>query len=86
MATSSESFQQVKDILRKLDRSIDAARTRRLGHGPQPTTAPVTGTNGLTSTFHHDPASTTVGKAENGMNGSSQPRPTNRARPLIRND
>lgn len=31
MATSREAFTQVKDILRKLDRSIDAARERRTG-------------------------------------------------------
>jgi len=31
MATSREAFTQVKDILRKLDRSIDDARERRTG-------------------------------------------------------
>jgi hypothetical protein len=30
MATSPETFNQVRDILRKLDRSIDNARNRRL--------------------------------------------------------
>lgn len=30
MPTSPESFNKVRDILRKLDRSIDAARDRRL--------------------------------------------------------
>ncbi len=35
MATSREAFSQVKDILRKLDRSIDAARERRTGD-PRP--------------------------------------------------
>lgn len=32
MATSREAFTQVKDILRKLDRSIDDARERRTGN------------------------------------------------------
>ncbi len=32
MPTSPESFSQVKNILRKLDESIDAARGRRLEH------------------------------------------------------
>lgn len=30
MATSPETFRQVRDILKKLDRSIDTARDRRL--------------------------------------------------------
>lgn len=30
MATSPETFRQVRDILKKLDRSIDSARDRRL--------------------------------------------------------
>lgn len=30
MATSPEAFNQVRDILKKLDRSIDSARDRRL--------------------------------------------------------
>ncbi|MEM8834891.1 MAG: hypothetical protein AAGD00_03630 [Planctomycetota bacterium] len=34
--TSPETFNQVKSILKKLDRSIDNARTRRLG-GDEPT-------------------------------------------------
>lgn len=33
MAISPETFAQVKDILRKLDRSIDDARTRRTRTG-----------------------------------------------------
>jgi hypothetical protein len=46
MATSPETFRQVRDILKKLDRSIDSARDRRLstegpdepsiGHDDQP--------------------------------------------------
>ncbi|MBL0922576.1 MAG: hypothetical protein IBJ10_10685 [Phycisphaerales bacterium] len=36
MATSRETFTQVKDILRKLDRSIDAARERRTGPDHRP--------------------------------------------------
>lgn len=36
MATSPESFDQVRNILRKLDQSIDAARRRRLDEVPQP--------------------------------------------------
>ncbi len=42
MPTSPESFSQVKNILRKLDESIDAARGRRLeGARPQRMAAPV---------------------------------------------
>ncbi len=33
MSTSKQTFTQVKDILRKLDRSIDDARERRLRPG-----------------------------------------------------
>lgn len=46
MSTSDKTFSQVKDILRKLDRSIDEAREKRLStdhHGPvgaNPTTSP----------------------------------------------
>jgi len=36
MATSPEAFDQVRNILRKLDQSIDAARRRRLDEVPQP--------------------------------------------------
>lgn len=39
MATSPEAFNQVRDILKKLDRSIDSARDRRLHteeQGPDP--------------------------------------------------
>lgn len=36
MATSPEAFDQVRNILRKLDQSIDAARRRRLDVVPQP--------------------------------------------------
>ncbi|MBX3353857.1 MAG: hypothetical protein KF684_13065 [Phycisphaeraceae bacterium] len=32
MSTSDKTFTQVKDILRKLDRSIDEAREKRLSH------------------------------------------------------
>lgn len=32
MATSPETFKQVRDILKKLDRSIDSARDRRLSN------------------------------------------------------
>lgn len=35
MGTSKRTFTQVRDILRKIDRSIDDARARRLG-GPSP--------------------------------------------------
>lgn len=34
MSTSKKTINEVRDILRKLDRSIDAARERRLGSGP----------------------------------------------------
>ncbi|HYE03629.1 MAG TPA: hypothetical protein VD963_10395 [Phycisphaerales bacterium] len=40
MGTSKHTFDQVKQILGKLDRSIEAARARRL-QGPAPLTAPV---------------------------------------------
>ncbi|HBS29611.1 MAG TPA: hypothetical protein DEB06_09225 [Phycisphaerales bacterium] len=36
MATSPEAFNQVRNILRKLDQSIDAARQRRLDTDPVP--------------------------------------------------
>lgn len=34
MSTSSQSFEQVRSILSKLDRDIEAARARRLNTGP----------------------------------------------------
>ena len=34
MSTSRQTFSQVKDILKRLDRSIDAARAKRLGDEP----------------------------------------------------
>ncbi len=34
MSTSRQTFSQVKDILKKLDRSIDDARAKRLGDAP----------------------------------------------------
>lgn len=40
MATSPETMNQVRNILRKLDRSIDEARSKRLttnGQAPEPT-------------------------------------------------
>lgn len=40
MATSPEAFQKVKEILQKLDRSIDSARDRRLSGSPTPVAAP----------------------------------------------
>ncbi len=40
MSTSKQTFSQVKDILRKLDRSIDDAREKRLRPALQ---APVAG-------------------------------------------
>lgn len=36
MGTSPEAFNQVKNILQKLDRSIDDARTRRLNTPDEP--------------------------------------------------
>jgi hypothetical protein len=39
MATSPEAFRQVKNILQKLDQSIDAARDRRLTSKPRGATA-----------------------------------------------
>lgn len=43
MATSPEAFHQVKEILRKLDRSIDSARDKRLsGSDPAPLAVPAT--------------------------------------------
>lgn len=46
MATSPESFHQVKNILRKLDQSIDAARDRRLTSRPGAQPAPAVGAAG----------------------------------------
>ena len=41
MNTSRQSFSQVKDILKKLDQSIDAARAKRVsGDAPRRTDAP----------------------------------------------
>ena len=40
MSNSQRSFDQVKNILGKLDRNIDAARARRL-QGPTPIAAPM---------------------------------------------
>ncbi|TVQ60900.1 MAG: hypothetical protein EA379_07395 [Phycisphaerales bacterium] len=34
MSTSKQTFSQVKDILRKIDRSIEDARERRLSGAP----------------------------------------------------
>lgn len=43
MNSSSQSFEQVRSILSKLDRDIEAARARRLNTGPaaRPFAAPV---------------------------------------------
>lgn len=48
MSTSKHSFEQVKGILGKLDRFIDAARARRLD------THPSAGTNGDARPEHRD--------------------------------
>ncbi len=40
MSTSDRTFQQVKSILGKLDRSIDEARQRRVGDNTEPTPEP----------------------------------------------
>jgi hypothetical protein len=48
MSTSKHSFEQVKGILGKLDRFIDAARARRLD------THPSAGTNGDARSEHRD--------------------------------
>ncbi len=78
MATSPEAFRQVKDILRKLDQSIDSARTRRLGNvtaNTGPTTPQAAATAAPTAFGQPDPT-----------NRLPQARPLNRAKPLIRDD
>jgi len=78
MATSPEAFRQVKDILRKLDQSIDSARARRLGN--------VTANTGPTTPQAAvSVAPTTIGQP-NPTNGLPLARPLNRAKPLIRDD
>jgi len=72
MATSPEAFEQVKNILKKLDQSIDAARDRRLASQP-----------GATRTVSRDPAAHTIGGTDP-IRPIGQPRPTNRARPMLR--
>ena len=73
MATSPEAFEQVKNILKKLDKSIDAARDRRLSSQ-----------TGTARTLPREPSSYTIGSAETLHNVAAQPRPTNRARPMLR--
>lgn len=82
MATSAKAFQQVKEILRKLDQSIDTARSRRLGletTGEMGTGTPATTATPATPPALGQPTST------NG-NGHPQARPLNRAKPLNRDD
>lgn len=63
MATSPEAFRQVKNILQKLDQSIDAARDRRLTTAkPRPGAASTPGAPGATGS--------TNGSGLNGSNGS----------------
>ena len=86
MATSPEAFRQVKDILRKLDQSIDSARSRRLGasangpptNGKQPATTPATPK--AIDPSEPDP------RLSQENHGLPQARPLNRAKPLIRDD
>ena len=40
MSTSRQAFSQVKDILKKLDQSIDAARAKRVSAEPTPASRP----------------------------------------------
>ena len=80
MATSPEAFRQVKNILQKLDQSIDAARDRRLTAKPRAGTAPTPGATGA--------AGSTNGPGASGPNGGANgPKPStetnqNRAKPL----
>ncbi len=91
MATSSEAFEQVKGILRKLDQSIDAARHRRLAGQAGPATPPPTmpelteigGANGSGGRLN-DGAGRIPGSANPGA--GNQARPLNRARPMLRPD
>lgn len=73
MGTSPETFNQVKDILKKLDRSIDDARNRRVSTGVTPPSQQMKpqGAGSSGSTGGHTPP--------------SQPRP-GRAKPMSRND
>ena len=78
MAASPESFQQVKDILRKLDQSIDAARDRRLHRSPDARLSSSTAIGVTNSPAARPPL---------GPNDPiPQARPLNRARPRIRPD
>lgn len=45
MGTSPETFNEVRNLLKKLDRSIDAARTRRLSTDETPVTDTTDGTD-----------------------------------------
>jgi len=45
MGTSQEAFNEVRNILKKLDRSIDAARSRRLSTTNRDGSTPTDGTN-----------------------------------------
>lgn len=79
MATSPETLAQVRDLLRKLDRSIDDARDRRLSHDrPEAPAQP----NGAAPTNTEDPQAK-PGRArpmaprpdwQNGQNGASAER------------
>lgn len=58
MSTSRQAFSQVKDILKKLDQSIDAARQKRVSAEPQrptpgagPRTGPASGQPGNPGAF-----------------------------------
>ncbi len=48
MATSAKTFDQVKNILGKLDQRIDAVRNRRVNGDPSPATNPVGNAGGST--------------------------------------
>lgn len=82
MATSPETFNQVRNLLRKMDQSIDQARGKRLsGNEPEPTPPPSTA-SGATG-----PQTLIGAPAAKPAMGSAAPQPTSvtaaqRARPL----
>ena len=63
MSTSRSTFDQVKSILGKLDRSIDAARARRLDTGSAPSHSDVLNAQTAGTTSQNGSASFGPGRA-----------------------
>jgi len=87
MSTSDRAFNQVKEILEKLDRSIDAARSKRL-HVDEPheerTAAPERATESTRGSLASGGLSTPSPAPERGPESGSglKARPLGRAKPL----